>query len=65
VTDHGLHQVDRRPTFEGIGGRGYGELDEYLNRFLSHGRRYGVSLFGGTGFSDGPRHVFDPALNRS
>jgi hypothetical protein len=31
--------------------------DEHLNRFVIHGREYGVSHDGGIGFRDNPRHV--------
>jgi len=33
-----------------------GWSDEHLNRFISHGREYGVSHLGGFGFRDDPRH---------
>jgi len=31
--------------------------DEHLNRFVIHGREYGVSHFGGIGFRDDPQQV--------
>jgi len=34
-----------------------GWTDEHLNRFVIHGREYGVSHLGGTGFRNNPRHV--------
>ena len=34
-----------------------GWSDEHLNRFVVHGREYGVSHDGGTGFRDDPRHI--------
>ena len=34
-----------------------GWSDEYLNRFVIHGREYGVWHDGGIGFRDDPRHV--------
>ncbi len=34
-----------------------GWTDEQLNRFVVHGREYGVSHDGGIGFRDDPRHV--------
>lgn len=34
-----------------------GWTDEHLNRFVIHGREYGVSHLGGIGFSDDPRRV--------
>src|SRR5712692_4309979 len=34
-----------------------GWTDEHLNRFVMHGREYGVSHDGGIGFRDNPRHV--------
>src|SRR5258708_32552562 len=33
-----------------------GWTDEHLNRFVIHGREYGVSHDGGIGFRDNPRH---------
>ena len=33
-----------------------GWRDEHLNRFISHGREYGVGHLGGIGFRDDPRH---------
>src|SRR5712692_933904 len=35
----------------------FGWTDEHLNRFVIHGREYGVSHDGGIGFRDDPRHV--------
>src|SRR6266851_10100893 len=35
----------------------FGWTDEHLNRFVIHGRQYGVSHDGGIGFDDDPRHV--------
>jgi hypothetical protein len=35
----------------------FGWTDEHLNRFVIHGREYGVSHDGGIGFDDDPRHV--------
>jgi hypothetical protein len=35
----------------------FGWTDEHLNRFVVHGREYGVSHDGGIGFGDDPRHV--------
>ncbi len=42
----------------------FGWTDEHLNRFVIHGREYGVSHDGGIGFRDDPRHVrlADPGL---
>ena len=34
-----------------------GWSDEHLNRFVIHGREYGVSHLGGIGFRDDPRQV--------
>jgi hypothetical protein len=34
-----------------------GWSDEHLNRFVIHGRQYGVSHLGGIGFRDNPRKV--------
>src|SRR5258708_8970316 len=34
-----------------------GWTDEHLNRFVIHGREYGVSHDGGVGFRDNPRHL--------
>ena len=34
-----------------------GWTDEHLNRFVIHGREYGVWHDGGIGFRDNPRHV--------
>src|ERR1700687_2515806 len=34
-----------------------GWTDEHLNRFVIHGREYGVSHDGGIGFRDNPSHV--------
>ena len=34
-----------------------GWSDEHLNRFVIHGREYGVWHEGGLGFRDNPRHV--------
>ena len=34
-----------------------GWTDEHLNRFVIHGREYGVSHFGGIGFRDDPHRV--------
>ena len=35
----------------------FGWSDEHLNRFVIHGREYGVWHDGGIGFRDNPRHV--------
>jgi hypothetical protein len=35
----------------------FGWTDEHLNRFVVHGREYGVRHDGGIGFGDDPRHV--------
>src|SRR5712692_226741 len=35
----------------------FGWSDEHLNRFVIHGREYGVWHDGGIGFRDHPRHV--------
>src|SRR5450759_5450080 len=35
----------------------FGWTDEHLNRFVIHGREYGVGHDGGIGFDDNPRHV--------
>jgi hypothetical protein len=35
----------------------FGWTDEHLNRFVIHGREYGVSHDGGIDFRDDPRHV--------
>ncbi len=35
----------------------FGWSDEHLNRFVIHGREYGVWHDGGVGFGDNPRHV--------
>src|SRR6266852_3765196 len=35
----------------------FGWTDEHLNRFVVHGREYGVSHDGGIGFGDDPRHI--------
>jgi hypothetical protein len=37
--------------------RSLGWTDEHLNRFVIHGREYGVWHDGGIGFRDNPRHV--------
>ena len=37
--------------------RALGWSDEHLNRFVIHGREYGVWHDGGIGFRDNPRHV--------
>ena len=34
-----------------------GWSDEHLNRFVIHGREYGISHCGGIGFRDDPRQV--------
>jgi len=34
-----------------------GWSDEHLNRFVIHGREYGVAHIGGVGFADDPRRV--------
>jgi hypothetical protein len=45
--------ADLHATFQ----RALGWSDEHLNRFLIHGREYGVWHDGGIGFRDDPRHV--------
>src|SRR6202521_5435756 len=39
-----------------------GWTDEHLNRFVIHGREYGVWHDGGIGFRDNPRHVHRSTL---
>ena len=45
--------ADLHATFQRV----LGWSDEHLNRFVIHGREYGVSHDGGIGFDDDPRHV--------
>ncbi len=45
--------ADLHATFQRV----LGWSDEHLNRFVIHGREYGVSHDGGIGFGDDPRHV--------
>jgi len=45
--------ADLHATFQRV----LGWTDEHLNRFVIHGREYGVWHDGGIGFRDDPRHV--------
>src|SRR6266487_1345415 len=45
--------ADLHATFQRV----LGWTDEHLNRFVIHGRDYGVWHDGGIGFRDNPRHV--------
>jgi hypothetical protein len=45
--------ADLHATFQRV----LGWADEHLNRFVIHGREYGVWHDGGIGFRDNPRHV--------
>ncbi len=45
--------ADLHATFQRV----LGWTDEHLNRFVIHGREYGVRHDGGIGFRDNPRHV--------
>ena len=45
--------ADLHATFQRV----LGWTDEHLNRFVIHGREYGVWHDGGIGFRDNPRHV--------
>ena len=45
--------ADLHATFQ----KALGWSDEHLNRFVIHGREYGVAHVGGVGFADDPRQV--------